>query len=202
MSSINRALFVVLIAASASPAQRLSFGVIGGAGLTDGFQSSTIPAVNYSPYYAFYSVSKNFVAGAMIELSLPLHLSIEADAMYRPLNYAYAFSYTNPSGQGGSIHPSATVITWEFPVLAKYEIPLRVVKPFFEAGPAFRASSNLNATSPSNHGFSAGAGIEVARHRLKLSPRIRYTRWAADQLSKPWALTAPNQAEFLVSLAF
>jgi hypothetical protein len=201
MSPIKRGLFVALTIASDAHAQRLSFGVIGGAGLTDGFQSSTIPAVNYSPYYAFYPVSKDYVAGAMIELSLPLHLSVEGDAMYRPLNYAYAFSYTNPSGQGGSVHPSATVITWEFPVLAKYKIPMHVVKPFFEAGPAFRAASNLNATSPSNHGVSAGGGIEVAFHRLKITPQFRYTRWAADRLSKPWALTDPNQAEFLVGFS-
>ena len=201
MSSVKQVLLVILIASAAS-AQHLSFGVIGGAGLTDGFQNSTIPAVNYSPYYAFYPVSKDYAVGAMIELGLPLHLSVEADGLYRPLNYGYAFSYTNPNGQGGTVHPSATVITWEFPVLAKYKIPMHVVKPFFEAGPSFRASSNLNATSPSNHGISAGAGVEVGFHRLKFSPQVRYTRWAEDHLSKPWAITAPNQAEFLVALAY
>ncbi len=196
------AFFIVLIISPAASAQRVSVGVIGGASLTNDFLSATIPAEGYSPYYAFYSVRKDYVAGGLIELNLPLHLSVETDALYRPLNYAYSFSYTNPSGTGGSYHPSVTVVTWEFPVLAKYKIPMRVVKPFFEAGPSFRAASNLNATSPSNHGVSAGGGIEVAFHRLKIAPRVRYTRWAADDLSKPWALTDPNQAEILVGLSF
>jgi hypothetical protein len=160
-------LFAILITSPLASAEHVSAGVIGGAGLTNDFQSATIPADGSSPYFAFYSHSKDYVAGGLIELKLPLHLSVEADALYRPLNYAYSFSYTNPSGTGGSSHPSVAVITWEFPVLAKYRIPMRIIKPFFEAGPSFRAASNLNATSPSNHGASAGAGIEVAFHRLK-----------------------------------
>jgi hypothetical protein len=93
--------------------QKVVAGVIGGATLTDDFRTETIPAQGNSPYLTFFSNSKDYVVGVLIEVRFPSHLSVEADALYRPLNYEYTGSYTNPGGVGDFSHPSATVLTWE-----------------------------------------------------------------------------------------
>jgi hypothetical protein len=194
--------FYAFLGAHQASAQIVSVGVVGGAGLTDDFRSDTIPAQGYSPYLHFSSSSKDYLAGASVELALPLHLSAELDGLYRPLNYSYTGSYTNPSGVGDFSHPSATVLTWEFPLLAKYKFSPRPIRPFVAAGPSFRASGNLNGTSPSHSGITVGGGIEARFHRLKIAPQIRYTRWAEDHPSPPWAVTNPNQVELLAGLTF
>src|SRR5260370_32221195 len=65
----------------------------------------------------FCSTSKDYIVGPMMELGLPFHLSVEIDGLYRPLNFTSAA--VNPDGSLNSVLP-ATVVTWEFPVLAKY----------------------------------------------------------------------------------
>jgi hypothetical protein len=147
----------------------------------------------------------------MVEFGLPWHLSVEIDGLYRPLNFTSAS--VNPDGSLNSVAPN-TVVTWEFPVLAKYRFSLHVVKPFVEAGPSFRTSGNLNGASPSNHGFTIGAGVEGRLRKLRIAPTLRYTRWATDDLQcfvvprsgcssdVQQPLTLRNQAEFLVGFSF
>jgi hypothetical protein len=69
--------------------QIFSVGVTGGVGLTDGIENQTIDG------YHFYSYSKDYIVGPMVELNLPLHLSVEADALYRPLSLASYISLDN-----------------------------------------------------------------------------------------------------------
>jgi hypothetical protein len=199
---VRAILLTLLTVAPLIPAQRISAGLIGGGAATDDFPDQTLPSIGPSPNFNFFSPSKSYAVGALVELRLPLHLSVEADGMYHPLAYAESQSYTDPSGKGDLTHPSVGVVTWEFPVLAKYRFSFPAVKPFVEAGPSFRTSGNLNATAPSNHGITAGAGVEAHLLRLKIAPQIRYTRWAADHPSPPWAITNPNQVEILVSMSF
>jgi len=138
----------------------------------------------------------------MMDVRLPLHLSVEADALYRPLNYTFAG--VNPNGTLNSVSP-ATVVTWEFPVLAKYSFPMRIAKPFLVLGPSFRAAGNLNQASPSNHGFTAGAGMEAHLvGKLKAAPVVRYTRWAADGnfAGGIGPVFIRDQVEILVGLSF
>src|SRR5438552_9285058 len=80
--------------------QRLiSFGVKGGVPLTDALSQSR---------------SKNYVIGPMVELKLPLGFAIEADALYRPLNYTLA-SYTFGSSGTRTYDDIGSI---EFPILA------------------------------------------------------------------------------------
>ena len=72
-----------------------------------------------------------------------------------------------------------TVVTWQFPVLVKYKFPLGRLSPFLEGGPSFRSAGNLNRSDPSHVGVSAGVGVEAQWRRLRIAPRVRYTRWAA-----------------------
>jgi len=111
------------------------------------------------------------------------------------------------------LHPTH-VVTWEFPVMAKYRFPLPArlpmwsrVRPFIDAGPVFRTTGNLNWTSPSNHGIAAGLGVEAHLWKLKIAPQFRYLRWARDQNIAeeqqhfvPAAV--PDQVEFLTAITF
>jgi hypothetical protein len=175
--------------------QIFSVGVTGGVGLTDGIENQTIDG------YHFYSYSKDYIVGPMVELNLPLHLSVEADALYRPLSLASYISLDN--GVNTAVARSH-VITWEFPLLVKYKFPFPVVKPFVELGPSFRASGNMNGTSPSDYGVTLGGGVEAHLLRLKIAPELRYTHWAPDNASPSLILpvTNQNQVELLVGLSF
>jgi hypothetical protein len=77
---------------------------------------------------------------------LPLHLSVEADALYHELQFKTAVQLgQTPPDWGRALQQH--VVTWEFPVLLKYRFQLPLVKPFIDAGPAFR---NLGNLSPSD----------------------------------------------------
>ncbi len=176
-------------------AQPLSFGVVGGASVTQDFENQRAGNI------IAYSTAKRWIAGGMVEVRLPLHLSVEVDGLYHELEFTDAF--IEPNGALNTLSPAA-VVTWEFPLLAKYRFSLPIVKPFVEAGPSFRTSGNLNSTLPSNHGFTAGVGVDARAWKLRVAPQVRYTRWARDR-PNPYSFapsTAPNQAELLVSISF
>jgi hypothetical protein len=174
--------------------QAVSFGLVAAGSLTGDFQSRTVGDLD------IYSTPKGWIAGGMLEIRLPLLLFLEIDGLYHPLEFTEAV--VEPSGQISSVSPS-TVVTWEFPVLAKYRFTLALVKPFVELGPIFRSSGNPGGTSPSHHGIAVGVGVEARAGRLKVAPAVRYVRWARDQNVGPLApFTAPDQVELLVGIFF
>jgi len=187
--------------APCASAQRFSFGVVGGVSLTSDFGNEVFGIYNQTIIPTlYYSPSKDPIVGPMVELRLPLHLSVEVDGLYRPLNYTSADVL--PDGSLNGVSP-ATVVTWEFPVLAKYKFSARRVKPFAELGPSFRTAGNLNSAAPSNYGGTIGAGVEARLRKLKIAPAVRYTRWAPDhfQFGQP-PRSFLNQAEFVVGFSF
>lgn len=189
-------LSLALINPALAGAQLVSAGVVGGAALTDDFRNLTFLLPTYSSLS--YSTSKSYVIGPSVEVELPLNLSVEADALYHPLHFTNAIRF--PNGTLNSVSP-ATVVTWEFPILAKYRFPLPLVKSFGEVGPSFRTSGNLNNTAPASHGLTIGIGGETGWHRLKIAPVIRYTHWASDGFALD-AFTKQDQVTLLLSLTF
>jgi hypothetical protein len=185
----------LLGAAPSGIAQIFSFGVTGGVGLTDGIENRTIDG------YHFYSDSKDYIVGPMVELGLPFHFSVEFDVLYRPLSLDSYIALENGINTA-TVH--AHVTTWEIPLLLKYKFPFPVVKPFVELGPSFRAAGNLNGSSPSHDGVTLGAGVEAHLLKLKIAPELRYSRWASDGTSPALLLplTNQNQVELLVGLSF
>ena len=188
-------------------AQQFSLGILGGASATSGFPNrtfaSTAPGLQGTVFTTSSSDAGDYLVGAMVEARLTKHLSIEADGIYRPLNFRSSSS-SIPAGPGCA--PSNTVLTWEFPVLLKgrfVRIPaLPSAGAFAEVGPSFRLASNRNDTRPSNRGATGGLGVETIFGPLSVSPTLRYTRWAADPAaSTPYVpRTAPNQVETLIGL--
>ena len=161
----------------------VSIGGIVGMGLSDDFPSSVSDCDRSND-----------------ELEPIRKLFIEFNGLYRPLHLADE-SLLSSSGQ--PIPPirtgRATVLTWEFPILAKYKLTTARTKPFFEVGPAFRPSGNLNGANPSKYGATAGGGVEAKWGKVQLSPALRYTRWAIDQTATP---TNRNQIEAIIGFSY
>ncbi len=95
-------------------------------------------------------------------------------SLWRPMPFYKPLHSTFSPGQG------ITVLTWDFPVLAKYHVAKLGRAPFIEAGPSFRAAGNLNGYDPSHFGVTAGAGAETRERGVLLSTALRYTRWEKD----------------------
>src|SRR5688572_26034360 len=190
--------------------QKLSLGFIGGMALTDGLQRSSGPleGVEIDPATGMLTpgsgtqttnISRTSpVVGVALELALRDRLSIEFDGLYRPLN---SQDFTDVTWLGFTRSTDFTVLTWEFPILAKYRVPIRKATTFFELGPALRASGNLNGANPSRYGTTAGLGVEIRPGRFTIAPTLRFTRWAADQ-SAGSMTTHRNQAELVFGFRF
>ena len=191
--------------------RNLSVAFMGGIGLTDGLRRGSTPPFNFDvidpatglPTPASGTRTDNLsrtspVLGVAVEVAVRDRLSIEVDGLYRPLNSQDVMDVTS---LGFTRTNKFTVLTWEFPILAKYRMPIRNTTTFFELGPALRASGNLNNSNPSRYGAAAGFGLEIRAGRMTISPTMRFTRWAADQSSASMA-THRNQAELLFGFRF
>lgn len=178
----------------AASAQNLSFGIAAGGAPTDGFETINVPGVTY------YSPSADYLAGATLEYRLPRSLSIEVDGIFRELHLAHSEG-TRIGKQIGVQTSHQVVVTWEFPVLAKYRFHGDRLAPFIEAGPEFRTAGNLNEANPSHAGFAAGAGVETHWLGLDLAPTLRYTRWTRDANPYSPALSKPDQLEVFLGIS-
>jgi hypothetical protein len=195
-----------LLLPSDAPAQKISAGIVAGGSLTDGFRDQTIynlvPSTEPgAPFLLigtrFWSPSKDYVGGGMVELHFNPHWSLEVNGLFRQLDGKFAA--IQPDGSVNSISPNP-VVTWQFPVLAKYRFADQKWSPFIEAGPSFRTTGNRNISNPSHHGLSAGTGFEVHWRSLRIAPTVRYTLWAGDNTQNS-AQTKPDQLEILVGLS-
>jgi hypothetical protein len=175
--------------------RKLRFGFVGGAPFTSGLEQLPPPER--------MEESQGYTGGLAAEVELNRRWSVEVNGLYRPFRANSVGVSLDP--RFGESRFEFTVLTWQFPVLGKYRFcPESTTRPVVEAGPSFRLSGNLNGYNPSHYGFTAGGGVEKDYKALRISPIIRYTRWAADsQRERFWnPATASNQVEFLVSLTF
>ena len=181
-------------------AQTLSVGVVGGGGFTDAFRDQffrdpgfPLPIVGSRSF----SQSKDYLVGGALELHFSPHWSVEADGLFRQLHFTTAAVLAD--GSLNSISPSP-VVTWEFPVLAKYRHQGWRWNPLVEAGPSFRTAGNLNGSNPSHAGITAGFGMETRWKSMNIAPVVRYTRWNQDNAQEDNPSTARNQVELVVGI--
>lgn len=207
------ALIGCLTAAAVSAQSWISVGVKGGVPLNDPFADrtynfviATIPSPFGPPGIAsqtstFSTGSRGLVLGPTLEVQLPFGLAAEFDALYRPMIANVQSTTFLPLGFAMN-EPALPikVDVWEFPLLAKYRLPVRSLKPYLEAGPSFRAS---NAQHISAKGVSAGVGVETRVGRFRIAPEIRYTHWGSDGNYTTFyhPTSYPNQLELLAGLA-
>jgi len=188
-------------------AQAVSVGVAGGGRATDDVSSGGI------------GESKRYVFGPTIEAGLPLNFAIEFDALYHRNGYSvmdYGFTDTERAN------------SWEFPILLKYRIPFRPIKPFVEVGMAPRTISGTidtlsysigatgalitsQSTRPTNWkaslGVVFGGGVRFNIGRLSLSPEVRYTHWTSTPIidggnNGPIAISSQEQLDVLMGFSW
>jgi hypothetical protein len=212
-------LIVLFLGAITAFSQPFSAGLKVGTPLTDFVD--TVQSGNFNAT----STTNRYIIGVTAELHLPLGLSIEGDVLYRH------FSYNSQSNLVDVVtNVSAKSNAWEFPILAKYKFPSKIIRPYVDGGVAWDTLQGLSASistltpingvgsfstttsstsSPSElknsttTGIVFGAGVEVKALLIKISPEIRYTRWTSQHFTAANLLNSnQNQAEFLVGITF
>jgi opacity protein-like surface antigen len=211
-----RVLFLLLLSALSVCAQPFSFGVKGGVPLTDFLDTAS------NPDLLFQTSTNRYIIGPTAELHLPFGLGVELDVLYRHFDYT-----GNENLAAGIINSKTTASAWEFPLLAKYRFPSKVVRPYIDAGvawntltgltrtvtEAFLPSGNTMTTTSSNgldldknttRGYVVGGGIDVHVLLIHILPEIRYTRWGAQHFlsTNGGVSNNQNQAEFLLGVTF
>ena len=180
-------------------ARRIRLGVVAGTPFTGGLDRGP----EAMPYV---SELRGYMAGLSVDLELNRRLSVEVDGIYRPYR-GFDLGYAH---DGRIWRSEFTVLTWQFPVLAKLNLrPSTKFQPIFEAGPSFRLNGNAGDYNPSRLGLTVGAGIETKVGRLAIGPVVRYTRWAQDTNphehsagSDGGPRTSQDQVELLVKFFF
>ena len=164
--------------------QALSFGVKGGASLTD-------PAERFDQ-------SQRYAVGPLLELGFPGKVAIEINALYS----RFGSSYSLQGLAGGRTRGNS----WEFPVLGKYYFADRgaAVRPFASSGFAFRKIwfDDRDRRSSGGRELGVGAvfagGVSLKAWKLHVAPEFRYTRWGGSN----FPATNPNQAQVLLGIQF
>lgn len=178
----------------------ISLGLKVGSSLTDAFSDRTVTIGSAAA--RTYSPQRDFIIGPMLEVHLPMGVSVEGDALYRSLHLTAV-----ASNSGGSFSDSRNVNSWEFPILLKYRMGFPIVKPFIEVGPSFRHVSEFPGDSPhlSAKGLAMGAGVEAHVLFIRVAPEFRYTHWGSDSNGSTSSFdpnSHANQVEFLVGISF
>ena len=186
---------LVVCSAAMSFAQPFSAGLKGGLPLNDFL--NTVNGVTST-------TTNRYIVGPMVELRLPFGLGVEFDALYRHFDYTNIL-LVNDTRLLGTGHSG----DWEFPLVAKYRFPSRIVRPYVEAGVAWDTLSGLTNTIGITEqrgtvmGAVLGAGIDIHLLVLHIAPELRYTRWTSQHFNVSNFLNSNrNQAEFLVGITF
>jgi hypothetical protein len=175
------------VLAGLARAQPVVAGLKIGAPFSDVFQNESAPTAA-----TLTASSNSYTLGPYVEVRLPLHFAVEADALYRGLHFHNALGSTS-AGQ------------WDFPIVAKYKLLKGPVKPYIEGGLDFSHISDVKnfvtANHTSNFGIVLGAGVEIHALVLRISPELRYT---GDVLKNFDSIVSSNrnQVAFLVGIGF
>jgi hypothetical protein len=192
-------------------AQHISIGAIAGVPLTDAFEKGALIPFRFN--YTFNT--KRYIVGPTVDVSLPLGLRFEADALYTRLDYD-----STVMGVDTFTRSATKANSWEFPLLLKKDFNAAAVRPYGDIGVAPRHVGGtshivntvfpdhvfeLNTTPPElihdwTSGFVIGGGVEFRTGPLRFSPEVRCTRWFRENFSISTALFQSNLNEAAVLL--
>lgn len=163
---------------------------------------------------------KPYAVGPTVEFRLPWSLSLEAGMLYERFHQDLSEGIT-PSKGGGSVNfgyvTGIAANAFAFPLLARYTVGHRRLKPFFEAGATLRHLGEFSGeglqldfylhANPAAFRFAPGKPVDVAvtvgagvRYRVAtvdVVPEIRYLHWTA-QYEQP----VRNQAMLMLTVVF
>jgi hypothetical protein len=169
--------------------------------------------LNGSP---FTSAVPRYEFGVSAEFHIFNNLDFEVDGIYKRGGFN---SYLPVDGV--SAYRPTTFNNWEIPGLFKYNLSIGHLRPFVDVGASLRHISTISQwtdapglVSPgftdnsialrnrNSYGGVAGIGITFKEGPLRLSPEVRYTRWANEAFEYPGLKTNLDQADFLLGIAF
>lgn len=191
--------------------QTVSLGALAGGRVTDDMSGA-----------AAIGQSRSYVLGPAVGVDLPLGFGVEVDALYRREGYE-----TGYGNFAYSIFSVERANSWEFPLLAKYRLPLPFVKPFVEVGYAPRLirgtissigttyfpqqlptqSGTYKTDWPVSQGIVAGGGVRLGIGVFQIAPTVRYTHWSNSAVSgyygdgPAWA-GSRDQVDIMVGIAW
>jgi hypothetical protein len=199
MRILLRVVGMLAFSSLTAAAQSIAVGVTGGVRTTDDVSGSLTPE------------SKRYIVGPTVDVRLPLRLSVEVDALYQ--RFGFSSYECAPGGLGcGILRERAN--SWEFPMVLKYHLPVRLAHPFAGVGYAPRivhgtdVSSGYSATGvsenpegyiytyynyrfPTNYAVTQGVvvsgGLNLGTGHLWLTPEVRYVHWNAPFLNQQGA---------------
>jgi hypothetical protein len=185
---IHGAAVALFLSAGVLPAQHFGFGL----GVKAGVPFTDLLKAGVGT--GSLSQESNYLVGPFAELRIPFGFAVEVDGLYRGTQYTVANSANGVTAINSS--------SWEIPYLAKFRFPIPLLKPFVEAGGAYRHFNNLPPGVTATHNaFVAGGGLELKISKLRISGEVRYLRWGAPP-STDIARLAQSQGEVLFGLAF
>jgi opacity protein-like surface antigen len=180
--------------------------------LTDAFEKGAL-----IPRFTYTFNTKRYIVGPTADVSLPLGLSFEADALYTRLDYD-----STVMGVDTFTRSATKANSWEFPLLLKKGFSAAALKPYGDIGFALRhvggTSHIVNTVFPSRvfsvtttppelihdwtNGFVVGGGIEFRAGPLRLTPELRYTRWFRENFRASTGIFQSNlnEANFLLGV--
>ena len=210
---------------SESVAQVFSAGIKGGTPISDAGISSEARIVGVPPLGPSIISGpstlnvRRYTIGPTVELALPFSLRLQADFLYKRLDQT-----DHVSVYGIRTITRRAANSWEFPLAVKYVWQYGGVRPFALTGGSIRwinsfEGSNeqfdpVTSTPEDPHtpysltrfeggegltqgGWVIGSGVRFDVSIIKISPEIRYTRWASHDF-----LPTQNQVEFLLGVMF
>lgn len=201
----------VFVLCTGASGQKLSVGLVAGTNFTDDVQAGTstasgalLPSGQTQTYTNVFAPGvRRPILGLLLEYRLPRNWAVEFDVLHRELKSTNEELVSPPIlfPDGHSLSSFGTVTRtltpWEFPILAKYRLPLGRLRPFLSAGASFRPAGT--GTGLSHAGVTAGGGVAFQAGSLRIAPTVRYTRWTTNN-SYSQGVGSPllNQVEFLV----
>jgi opacity protein-like surface antigen len=136
--------------------------------------------------YATHSRSPKFGITGELGLGLPAGLLVEFGALYSHWSYA-----STTVGVDALIHSTTAINAWDIPVMVKKRFLGAAVRPYVNAGAAFRAVNEdtfiagAKVRAPefihqATAGYAAGFGIDFKIGKLHVLPEFRYTQFQRD----------------------
>jgi hypothetical protein len=204
-------LVIALLIPFVGLAQTVSLGLKAGISVPQAFETANFDS---GPGFlrtqiTYTSRAKRYTIGPAVEVSLPLGLALEFDALYKRLDYNFSSGVRNPFS---TFHQEQhnIVSRWDLPLLLKYRVrtfgsltpnvsaglntnyivnTTQLSRDFFtpSSGQTVTPGPPVKSRNPpaelryrSAEGLVIAGGLEFRVHGLRATPEFRYTRWAHE----------------------